>query len=308
MALMCPNDRGRRRPAHAGIRQGRRRRRRLTAEAAASCRQVRGGLPTPDSVLGRQDARSACGHRPPLRPAGRPSWAGAAAGRDRDPRGQPATGGHHLGAVLDVVSADLGISGWLAGVLTTLPVLSFAAVGSLTHLFTSRFGLHRSALLALAAICAGSGTRARPDSPALIMACTTVALAGMAVGLIFSLLPLVSRALPRPHPHRDRCLLQRAAGRRSRCRRASRCPSPRPPVAGCGVSGSGPSRPGWRRCRGSALLRHDVRESARHLPAAHLAPPGALAAGLDHGPVLRCPVRAGVRAVRLDASDHLTRG
>ena len=34
-----------------------------------------------------------------------------------------------LGAVLGVVRDDLGISGWLAGVLTTLPVLSFAAVG-----------------------------------------------------------------------------------------------------------------------------------------------------------------------------------
>jgi len=100
-----------------------------------------------------------------------------------------------LGAVLTMVSADLGIPGWLAGVLTTLPVLSFAAVGSLTHLFTSRFGLHRSALLALAAICAGSGTRALADSPALFTAGTTVALAGMAVGNV-SLPPLVKLHFP----------------------------------------------------------------------------------------------------------------
>ena len=100
-----------------------------------------------------------------------------------------------LGALLGVVRDDLGIEGWLAGVLTTLPVLAFAAVGSLTHRLTHRLGLHRIALLALVAIVAGSGTRALADSPALFTVGSAVALAGMAVGNV-SLPPLVKLHFP----------------------------------------------------------------------------------------------------------------
>ena len=100
-----------------------------------------------------------------------------------------------LGAVLGVVRADLGISGWLAGVLTTLPVLCFAAVGALTHLLTHRLGLHRTALLALLAVVTGSGDRSLADSPALFTAGSAVALAGMAVGNV-SLPPLVKLHFP----------------------------------------------------------------------------------------------------------------
>jgi len=100
-----------------------------------------------------------------------------------------------LGAVLDLVREDLGIAGWLAGVLTALPVLSFAAVGALTHLLTHRLGVHRTALFALLAIVAGSGVRAIADSPALFTAGSAVALAGMAVGNV-SLPPLVKLHFP----------------------------------------------------------------------------------------------------------------
>jgi CP family cyanate transporter-like MFS transporter len=100
-----------------------------------------------------------------------------------------------LGAVLGMVRDDLGVSGWLAGVLTTLPVLSFAAVGSLTHLLTSRLGLHRTALLALLAVAAGSAGRAMADSPTAFTLGSAVALAGMAVGNV-SLPPLVKLHFP----------------------------------------------------------------------------------------------------------------
>lgn len=100
-----------------------------------------------------------------------------------------------LGAVLGMVRADLGISGWLAGVLTTLPVLSFAAVGALTHLLTHRFGVHRTALAALLAVALGSGARALADSPAAFTLGSAVALAGMAVGNV-SLPPLVKLHFP----------------------------------------------------------------------------------------------------------------
>ena len=104
-----------------------------------------------------------------------------------------------LGAVLGMVRADLGISGWLAGVLTTLPVLSFAAVGSLTHLLASRLGVHRTALLALVAVLLGSGWRAVADSPTAFTLGSAVALAGMAVGNV-SLPPLVKLHFPERIP------------------------------------------------------------------------------------------------------------
>ena len=100
-----------------------------------------------------------------------------------------------LGAVLGMVRDDLAVPGWLAGVLTTLPVLSFAAVGSLTHLLTSRLGVHRTALLALLAVAVGSGGRALADSPAAFTLGSAVALAGMAVGNV-SLPPLVKLHFP----------------------------------------------------------------------------------------------------------------
>jgi len=87
-----------------------------------------------------------------------------------------------LGAVLVEVRTDLGLASWLASVLTTLPVLCFAAIGALTHLLTHRLGLHRSALLALVAIALGLVTRAGTDSPTVFTVASTLALAGMAVG------------------------------------------------------------------------------------------------------------------------------
>ena len=100
-----------------------------------------------------------------------------------------------LGAVLGDIRADLGIGGLLAGVLTTLPVLCFAGVGALTHPLTHRVGVHRTALIALVTVAAGSALRSLSDTPVLFTIGTTVALAGMAVGNV-SLPPMVKLHFP----------------------------------------------------------------------------------------------------------------
>lgn len=100
-----------------------------------------------------------------------------------------------LGAVLEDVRPDLGVSGWLAGLLTALPVLCFAAIGVLTPRLTSRAGLHRTTTLALGAVVVGSLTRVLVDSAWAFTAATTLALAGVAVGNV-SLPPLVKVHFP----------------------------------------------------------------------------------------------------------------
>ncbi len=100
-----------------------------------------------------------------------------------------------LGSVLGAVDSDLGLSGWLASLLTTLPVLCFAAVGAVAHPLTHRFGLHRTAFAALVAIAGGVGARAVTDSSVVFTAASTLALAGMAVGNV-SLPPLVKLHFP----------------------------------------------------------------------------------------------------------------
>ena len=100
-----------------------------------------------------------------------------------------------LGAVLGDIRADLGIGGVLAGVLTTLPVLCFAGVGALTHPLTHKVGVHRTALIALVTVAAGSALRSLSDTPVLFTIGTTLALAGMAVGNV-SLPPMVKLHFP----------------------------------------------------------------------------------------------------------------
>ncbi|MGW0231730.1 CynX/NimT family MFS transporter [Actinopolymorpha singaporensis] len=93
---------------------------------------------------------------------------------------RPAVSG--LGAVLDEVSADLGVSALVAGVLTTLPVLSFAAFGAMAPGWSRRFGARRVLAAALLAVVAGQLVRVLVPSVPVFLLATTVALAGMAAG------------------------------------------------------------------------------------------------------------------------------
>ena len=86
------------------------------------------------------------------------------------------------GALLDELRDALPLSGAESGLLTTLPVLCFAAFGSLTPALARRFG--ESAVLAgsLAAVVVGSLSRVLVSSPVPFLVGSTIALAGAAIG------------------------------------------------------------------------------------------------------------------------------
>jgi len=100
-----------------------------------------------------------------------------------------------VGPLLAEITAGLRMSPAAAGLLTTLPVLCFAAFGALTPLLLRRWGGHRVLLAALAAAAAGLAGRALVGDQWLFLALSAVALAGGAVGNV--LLPtLVKQHFP----------------------------------------------------------------------------------------------------------------
>ncbi|MBB6172102.1 CP family cyanate transporter-like MFS transporter [Nocardiopsis mwathae] len=100
-----------------------------------------------------------------------------------------------VGPLLDEVTGGLGMSGTLAGVLTTLPVLCFAVFGALAPTLIRRFGEHHVLVGALVALGAGLGARAFSADPWLFLILSAIALSGGAVGNV--LLPtLVKQHFP----------------------------------------------------------------------------------------------------------------
>ena len=100
-----------------------------------------------------------------------------------------------LGPLLAEVSSALGLSGTLAGVVTTLPTLSFAAFGVATPWLARRFSAPRILVAAMAVLATGLVLRAATDSALVFLVCTAMALSGIAVSNV--LLPaLVKRRFP----------------------------------------------------------------------------------------------------------------
>ncbi|MDQ1719358.1 MAG: transporter, family, cyanate transporter [Pseudonocardiales bacterium] len=86
-----------------------------------------------------------------------------------------------VGPVLTELRSGLGISSGAAGLVTTLPVLCFAAIGSNAPRLAHRFGFHRVVVFALAAATAGVLTRAFAGSLWLFVLLSVLALAGGAI-------------------------------------------------------------------------------------------------------------------------------
>jgi MFS transporter, CP family, cyanate transporter len=90
--------------------------------------------------------------------------------------------------VLPEMRADLGLSPTVAGLLTTLPVLCFAALAPPAAWLGRRIGPERAVVVGLAALAAGTVLRALGGAPVLLVG-TFVVGAGMTVGNV--LLPAV---------------------------------------------------------------------------------------------------------------------
>ena len=100
-----------------------------------------------------------------------------------------------LGALLEQTQQALSISASLAGLLTTLPVLCFAAFGPVATALGRHWGLHRTTLVTLVLVVTGLGLRAFTDSALVFTVSSGLALAGMASGNVL-LPPLVKRHFP----------------------------------------------------------------------------------------------------------------
>lgn len=86
-----------------------------------------------------------------------------------------------VGPVLAEVRASLHMSALETGLLTSLPVLAFAAFGAAAPALAARIGVHRVTLGALLAVVAGLGGRAVAPGDALFLLLSMLALAGMAM-------------------------------------------------------------------------------------------------------------------------------
>ncbi|GAB3056541.1 MFS transporter [Micromonospora schwarzwaldensis] len=102
-----------------------------------------------------------------------------------------------LGALLDEIRVGLGLSGAMAGVVTTLPTVAFAGLGALTPWLVRRWAAPRVLVLAMVALTVGQVLRAVTGSAAVFVLTSALALAGIAVANI--LLPMLVK---QHFPHR----------------------------------------------------------------------------------------------------------
>lgn len=100
-----------------------------------------------------------------------------------------------VGPLLDEIRRALGMSGSVAGVLTTLPVLCFAGIGSAGPMLAHRFGERRVVAGALACLTAGLLARAVVGSVWLFLVFSALALVGGALGNVL-IPPIIKRAFP----------------------------------------------------------------------------------------------------------------
>ncbi|MBM7083418.1 MFS transporter [Micromonospora sp. MMS20-R2-29] len=102
-----------------------------------------------------------------------------------------------LGALLDEVRTGLGLSGAMAGFVTTLPTIAFAGLGALTPWLIRRWPAARVLVVAMLALTVGQLLRVLTDSTTVFVLTSALALAGIAVANI--LLPMLVK---QHFPHR----------------------------------------------------------------------------------------------------------
>jgi CP family cyanate transporter-like MFS transporter len=97
--------------------------------------------------------------------------------------------------ILDLVRADVALSATQAGLLGTIPVVSFAVFGSLTPVLARRVGLEPLLVAAMLLSAVGEVVRSSTTSATGFLGWTLIALAGMGMGNVL-LPPLVKRYFP----------------------------------------------------------------------------------------------------------------
>lgn len=100
-----------------------------------------------------------------------------------------------VGPLIGIVREDTGISGTLAGMLTTLPLLAFALLSPLAPTMAKKWGLETTLLLSMVVLTVGIGIRSISSPYTLLLG---TAFLGMAIAVGNVLLPsLVKRDFPR---------------------------------------------------------------------------------------------------------------
>lgn len=96
-----------------------------------------------------------------------------------------------VGPVLTEITAELGLTGTTAGLLTSLPTLCFAAFGAAAPWVARKLGEHGTIVVALLALIAGQVLRLLADDAVGFLLASALALAGMAMANV--LLPSLVR-------------------------------------------------------------------------------------------------------------------
>ncbi|MFE6256291.1 CynX/NimT family MFS transporter [Agromyces sp. NPDC057865] len=97
--------------------------------------------------------------------------------------------------LLQIIGSDLGFGVALAGLLGTVPAASFALFGFLAPVVTRRFGLERTAAVALGLTALSLLIRAFSPTPAVLVLSTALALAGIGAANVV-IVPLVKAWFP----------------------------------------------------------------------------------------------------------------
>ena len=101
-----------------------------------------------------------------------------------------------IGPVLAELHTELHMSPITTGMLTSLPVLAFAAFGAIAPYLARTLGVHRVTLLALLSVVTGLVLRSVVNEPASFLLLSLLALSGIATANVL-LPPLVKLSFPR---------------------------------------------------------------------------------------------------------------
>lgn len=97
--------------------------------------------------------------------------------------------------LLEIIGSDLGFGLALAGLLGTVPAAAFGVFGFLAPVVTRRYGLERTAAVALGLSAVALALRAFATSPALLVLATVLALAGIGATNVV-IVPLIKAWFP----------------------------------------------------------------------------------------------------------------